>query len=227
MCVVCLDQLKDPLTIPCGHRYCRKCLQNCLRYLIPTADSREDFLQFWTGISLDPDSAHRGLSLSEGNRRVTVIRKLHRGHHNHPDRFTNYCQVLSRAALPERSYWELEWSGDWLRVAVSYRDIQRKGVSPKCAFGFSENSWALCLEKSQSSVWSEGVQSQPRVSGPAGSRIGVFVDRATGVLSFYSVSETTMRLLYRVYASFSRPLFAGVGLNATSHRDTVKFTKLK
>ncbi|XP_072301462.1 E3 ubiquitin/ISG15 ligase TRIM25-like [Eucyclogobius newberryi] len=103
--------------------------------------SREDFLQYYTEITLDLNTAQTRLSLSDGNRRATVMRE-DQSYPDHSDRFSDMCQVLSRESLRGRCYWEVEWSGTWVYIAVSYRDIQRKGNSNECIFGFNDKSWA-------------------------------------------------------------------------------------
>uniref|UniRef100_A0A3B3Z9N2 B30.2/SPRY domain-containing protein n=1 Tax=Periophthalmus magnuspinnatus TaxID=409849 RepID=A0A3B3Z9N2_9GOBI len=166
-----------------------------------------DFLQYYTEITLDPNTAHTRLSLSDGNRRVTVMRE-DQSYQDHPDRFRGWCQILSKESLIGRCYWEVEWSGRWgARIAVSYREFQRKG-SDECAFGYNDKSWALDCDKTSYSFWFNTVQSQ--VSGPIQSRIGVYLDHSSGVLAFYSISESTMSLLHRVQTRFTHPLYAGV-----------------
>ncbi|XP_055020124.1 tripartite motif-containing protein 16-like [Boleophthalmus pectinirostris] len=168
--------------------------------------SRDDFLQYSTEITLDPNTVHTKLSLSDGNRRVTFMSE-EQSYPDHPDRFS-VCQVLSRESLTGRCYWEVEWSVRWARIAVSYRDIQRKGYSNECGFGNNDKSWALQCKSNSYSFWFNKVQSQ--VSGPVESRIGVYLDHSAGVLAFYSVSERTMSLLHRVQTKFTQPLYTGV-----------------
>ncbi|KAJ0009247.1 hypothetical protein NQD34_016662 [Periophthalmus magnuspinnatus] len=70
--------------------------------------SREDFLQYSTEITLDPNTANTKLSLSDGNRRVRVMLRR-QNYPDHPDRFSYRCQVLSTEGLRGRCYWEVEW----------------------------------------------------------------------------------------------------------------------
>ena len=60
-------------------------------------------------------------------------------------------------------------------------------------------------------------------SGPQPSRVGVYLDHAAGILSFYNISETTT-LLHRVHTTFSQPLYAG--LNPYFAGVTAEFCKL-
>ncbi|XP_055010695.1 tripartite motif-containing protein 16-like [Boleophthalmus pectinirostris] len=184
--------------------------------------SREDFLQYSTEITLDTNTVNTRLSLSDGDRRATVMSKK-QSYPDHPDRFSVYNQVLSREGLTGRCYWEVQWSGDWVCIAVSYKDIQRK-VSVESAFGFNDKSWALDCTKTSYSFIFNSVRSQ--VSGPVSSRIGVYLDHSAGVLSFYSVSESTMSLLHRVQTTFTQPLYTGVCLGGTTG-NTAHFPKLK
>ncbi|XP_072301427.1 E3 ubiquitin/ISG15 ligase TRIM25-like [Eucyclogobius newberryi] len=184
--------------------------------------SREDFLQYYTEITLDLNTAHTELSLSDGNRRASLMRE-HQSYPDHSDRFSYMCQVLSRESLRGRCYWEVEWSGVCVHIAVSYRDIQRKGISDECVFGYNDKSWVLVCHKTRPSFLFISVWSQ--VSGPVSSRIGVYLDHSAGVLAFYSVSESTMSLIHRVQTTFTHSLYAGVRIYNTE--DTANFLKLK
>ncbi|XP_032415389.1 tripartite motif-containing protein 16-like [Xiphophorus hellerii] len=173
----------------------------------PEPKSRAGFLRYSCEITLDPNTARSFLLLSEGDRKVTVMGQG-QSHSSHPDRFTKYFQVLSRESLTGCCYWEVEWSGKGVYVAVAYKNISRVGVGNECGFGRNDKSWALeCYQNSfrfgHNNIWTS-------ISGPGSSRIGVYLNHRAGILSFYSVSET-MTLLHRVQTRFTQPLLAGVG----------------
>uniref|UniRef100_A0A3B3WZT2 B30.2/SPRY domain-containing protein n=1 Tax=Poecilia mexicana TaxID=48701 RepID=A0A3B3WZT2_9TELE len=159
--------------------------------------TRDDFLKYVRHINLDPNTAHSYLLL-----KVTLMN--HRlSYPDHPERFTDWFQVLSRESLTGRCYWEVKRRGRGVDVAVSYRNISRAGKSNKCAFGFNENSWSISCQKTGYTFWHDGVETQ--VPGPVSSRVGVYLDHRAGILCFYSVSET-MTLLHRVQTRFTQPL---------------------
>ncbi|XDV27855.1 hypothetical protein PO909_031324 [Leuciscus waleckii] len=193
-------------------------LYRIVRYIevIPTPEyeSRNEFLQYYQRFTLNSDSAHTYLRLSELNRVVTNINKLQR-YPDHPDRFTHLCQVLCRESVCGRCYWEVEWSGE-VEISVSYKSISREGEGDECDFGFNDQSWCLYCDSNDSSCsfWHNNTKTELPVLSSS-SRIGVYVDHGAGTLSFYSISDT-MTLIHRVHTTFTQPLYPGiwVGSNA-------------
>ncbi|XP_034001789.1 tripartite motif-containing protein 16-like [Trematomus bernacchii] len=182
--------------------------------------TRAGFLQYSQEITLDPNTADTLLLLSEGSRKATLMQQP-QSYSSHPDRFTDYYQVLSRESLTGRCYWEVEWRGGAVCVAVAYKNISRAGE--ESIFGHNDKSW--CLDCDQNSYSFRYNRISTPVSGPPSSRVGVYLDHRAGVLSFYSVSET-MTLLHRVQTTFTQPLHAGVWLYQT-YGTTAEFCKLK
>nr|XP_033506343.1 tripartite motif-containing protein 16-like isoform X1 [Epinephelus lanceolatus]XP_033506344.1 tripartite motif-containing protein 16-like isoform X1 [Epinephelus lanceolatus]XP_033506345.1 tripartite motif-containing protein 16-like isoform X1 [Epinephelus lanceolatus] len=174
----------------------------------PEPKTRAWFLKYSREITLDPNTANEFLLLSEGNRKVTFMRQQ-QSYPSHPDNFTEEFQVLRRESLTGRCYWEVEWSGGKVCVAVAYKNIKREGTSYGCRFGFNKKSWALYCHENCYVFWYNNVKTP--VSGPQSSRVGVYLDHSAGILSFYSVSET-MTLLHRVQTTFTQPLYAGLWL---------------
>ncbi|KAI4800523.1 hypothetical protein KUCAC02_009665 [Chaenocephalus aceratus] len=181
--------------------------------------TRAGFFTCSQEITLDPNTAGTRLVLSEGSRKATFMEK-DQSYSSHPDRFTDYPQVLSRESLTGRCYWEVEWRGRGVFVAVAYKNTSRAGG--ESLFGYNDKSWSLdCFQNSYRFRYNSILTP---VSGPLSSRVGVYLDHRAGVLSFYSVSETTT-LLHRVQTTFTQPLHAGVCVYG--YGATAEFCKLK
>ncbi|XP_073351058.1 tripartite motif-containing protein 16-like [Pagrus major] len=172
----------------------------------PEPTTRAEFLKYSQEITLDPNTAHPQLFLSEGNRKATKEAQQ-QPCSSHPDRFTGWSQVLSRESLTERCYWEVEWRGGRVGVAVAYKNIGRAGRLDECEFGGNDKSWAFYCHRNSYKFWYNNVKTP--VSAPRSSRVGVYLDHSAGILSFYSVSKT-MTLLHRVQTTFTQPLYAGL-----------------
>ncbi|XP_058247807.1 tripartite motif-containing protein 16-like isoform X2 [Hemibagrus wyckioides] len=171
--------------------------------------SREDFLHYFSDLTLDPNTVNYKLILSKKNRAVKSSERKQR-YSDHPERFDYYSQVLCKESVCGRCYWEVEWSSDGcVYISVSYKDIRRKGDGDECWFGRSNQSWSLQCSSSSLTFYHNNIKSDLRV--PSSSRIGVYVDHSAGTLSFYSVSDT-MKLLHRVHTTFTQPLYAGFWL---------------
>uniref|UniRef100_A0A3B3YC79 Tripartite motif-containing protein 16-like n=1 Tax=Poecilia mexicana TaxID=48701 RepID=A0A3B3YC79_9TELE len=186
----------------------------------PEPKNRADFLKYSCEITLDPNTAHSYLLISEGDRKVTVMDEP-QSYSSHPDRFTDYCQVLSNESLTGRCYWEVAWRGSEIYVAVAYNNI-KAGSGNECKFGGNDKSWALeCSQNSfkfgHNNIWTS-------ISAPRSSRVGVYLDHEAGTLSFYSVSES-MTLIHRVQTRFTEPLHAGVWI--WNIGNSAEFCKLK
>uniref|UniRef100_A0A3B4DYJ0 Tripartite motif-containing protein 16-like n=1 Tax=Pygocentrus nattereri TaxID=42514 RepID=A0A3B4DYJ0_PYGNA len=177
-----------------------------VRMILPSKPkTREDFLQYFRKLTLDPNTVNQYLILSEENR---VVKDGFQRYYDHPERFTYWHQVLSKESVSGRCYWEFEWSSvgrGYVYVAVSYKEINRKGCSNTCGFGQTNESWTLRCSFPLTLYHNNGKTDIP---GRSSSRIGVYVDHSAGILSFYSVSDT-LTLLHRVHTTFTQPLYAG------------------
>ncbi|XP_072567713.1 tripartite motif-containing protein 16-like [Paramormyrops kingsleyae] len=169
--------------------------------------TRAEFLQYSCQLMLDPNTAHRYLSLSEGNRKVT--RGAKQPYPDHPERFDIWYQVLCKESLTGRCYWEAEWSGDGAEIGVTYKGIRRKGDSADCLLGANDKSWSLCCSPDSYSVCHNYKQTVIPIKPSGSRRVGVYLDWAAGTLSFYRVSSDGLTLLYSFTSSFTEPLCPG------------------
>uniref|UniRef100_A0A3B3TAB6 B30.2/SPRY domain-containing protein n=1 Tax=Paramormyrops kingsleyae TaxID=1676925 RepID=A0A3B3TAB6_9TELE len=173
-----------------------------------TNDNNQKQLITWDScqLTLDPNTAHRLLSLSGGNRKAT--RGAEQPYPDHPGRFDCRPQVLCRESLTGRCYWEAEWDGRVALIGVTYKGIRRKGRSD-CLLGNNNKSWSLWCYTDRYSVWHNNKQTDIPIRPSGSRRVGVYLDWGAGVLCFYRVSSDGLTPLYRFTSSFTEPLYPG------------------
>jgi hypothetical protein len=137
-------------------------------------------------LTLDPNTAYRELSLSEDNRKVTRVEEF-QSYPDHPDRFDPRPQVLGREALTGRCYWEVE-RGGVVGIGVTYRGITRRGEGDDSRLGRNNKSWVLYCSGGRYSARYNGTQTDLPLRPAGSTRVGVYLDRPAGSLSFYRVS---------------------------------------
>lgn len=194
-------------------------------HLCPTLklkNRRDISTSCFSKVVVDPNTVCMCLHLFDENRTISWGDEA-QAHPDHPDRFSYYQQALSKQGLSGTCYWEVEWSGGIVDVAVSYRGISRKGWSNNCRFGHNDQSWRLDCSSSGWSFWHDKMFKP--ISIPCYSRVGVYLDHSRGILAFYSVSDCgTMSLLHRVHTIFTEPLYPGFSVDLGA---TLKIRKLR
>ncbi|XP_058877029.1 tripartite motif-containing protein 16-like protein isoform X2 [Acipenser ruthenus] len=175
----------------------------------PEPRNRDEFLKYSFLLTLDPNTAHRVLCLSEGNRKVTWSGEA-QPYPDHPARFDSRAQVLCREGLSGTCcYWEIECSGQWTDIGVTYKGISRKGGCLSCILGRNDKSWSLDCSDSSYTAWHNNKKTA--ITALHSPKIGVYLDFNAGTLSFYGVSDT-MTLLHRFQTTFTEPLYPGFRL---------------
>ncbi|XP_076152248.1 NACHT, LRR and PYD domains-containing protein 3-like isoform X2 [Alosa pseudoharengus] len=170
--------------------------------------ARPRLLRYACDLTLDPNTAHRSLSLSQGNRKVTWVSE-EQPYPEHPERFDSMFQVLCREGLSERCYWEAKWS-DGADISVAYKSIKRKGDSYDVKMGWNAKSWSLNCSPGHRHSASHNNKETAIPAPSSGSRtVGVYLDWPAGTLSFYSISTDTLTHLHTFHSTFTEPLYPG------------------
>ncbi|KAI4892577.1 hypothetical protein NFI96_013851 [Prochilodus magdalenae] len=175
--------------------------------------------KFGCKLTLDPNTAHKQLLLSEDNRKVTRVTEK-QDYPDHPERFEAFSQVLCKEGLSDRCYWEVEFTDAEPEIGVTYDLILRKEddiayYEASAQLGLNEVSWSLGFSPIGYHARHDSKYTDIRTTTSRFGRIGVFLDWPAGILSFYSISSETQTLscLHTFKTTFQKPLYPGFSLD--------------
>ncbi|XP_030210410.1 tripartite motif-containing protein 16 [Gadus morhua] len=196
----CLDQLEETLNME----------------MKKVPDLKPGIKKYACELTLDPNTAHRHLSLSEDDREATQLGR-NQGYPFHPGRFDYRRQVLCREGLSGRCYWEVDWE-ERVDIGVTYRGITRRGRGDDSLLGENNMSWCLQCNDNNGDDFYSAYFNGSETKIPFAShynRVGVYLDRPAGILSFYEVSpdvggtSDTLTHIHTFMPTFTQDLYPG------------------
>ncbi|XP_036413116.1 NLR family CARD domain-containing protein 3-like [Colossoma macropomum] len=172
---------------------------------------RKSLLSYMCRLTLDPNTAHRSLCLTDEDRTVSWSMK-EIPYNDHPDRFQTWKQVMCREALSGQHYWEAEWSGSvfGVNIGVTYRGISRTGEANVSLAGHNDKSWSLHCSNYSYTALHDGKKIDLRKTPDdnfISETIAVYLDWPAGTLSFYRVSTDTLSHIYTFHTKFTEPVY--------------------
>ncbi|MBN3318048.1 BT3A3 protein, partial [Atractosteus spatula] len=136
-----------------------------------------------TAVTLDPDTAHCQLKLSEDGKRVRLGEE-EKDLSDNPHRFdSRFCVVCREAFTSGRHYWEVEVNDSW-RIGVTRESAERKGWF---SLSSQQGYWCLFSYQSDFCALTDPETHLPLSLKPR--KLGVCVDIEERKVSFYTVES--------------------------------------
>ncbi|CAK6969845.1 E3 ubiquitin/ISG15 ligase TRIM25-like [Scomber scombrus] len=153
---------------------------------ITSAEKRSELLKYASVLTLDPKTAHKRISLSDGFTKASVSDE-HVNYPECPDRFAVCSQVLASKGFSRgRHYWEVRLSSNnFIGIGLAYGSIDRKG--PTSRLGRNNQSWCVEWFNVKLSAWYNSSETVLLNSSPK--RVGVLLDCEDGTATFYNVAD--------------------------------------
>lgn len=217
-----LEQLDAPeevneAKLKCLQEWTEKRLDSVVM-TVPGKDRNFYRLHYGCVPTLDEDTAHPKLQLSDNNRTASYS-EAPQAYGEHQARFSCFPQALAAGALRGgRHYWEVRVrvdEGRW-KVGVCEAQIERKGQRDGSRLGFNPFSWCVACDRRRVEVLHN--KAAEAVAAPAGGlqTVGVFLDFEEGVLSFFSVTpEGSLVLMHSYRQAFAEPLYPALSVSKT------------
>uniref|UniRef100_A0A8C1RCK6 Uncharacterized protein n=1 Tax=Cyprinus carpio TaxID=7962 RepID=A0A8C1RCK6_CYPCA len=156
-------------------------------------------------LTFDPRTANEYLYLSEDNT-LAVCKRERQQLPANDERFEKCNQVLCCQPLSGRCFFTVDVIGTGVHMGVACKGIKRKGANDTVRLGRNKMSWCLCCSKTVYVAHDKKTKSLTKPLQTESTRkLGVFLDREAGSVSFYKFSpDSEPELLHMFDAEFPR-----------------------